>query len=150
MLRSNLCIQVKKWYIPPSRSQDIGIALYFTKLKYEVHSFASPCQAGNKVWENFCYWVEDSCILVVGLQVLEKPNGLVLQAANKIRSTQQDSNMSNLNLDLGLKGHDEYLESDGEDDEAGKSGLDWAQESHRKDRRLPVCLRDAIPFVDSP
>ncbi|KAG5551032.1 hypothetical protein RHGRI_009459 [Rhododendron griersonianum] len=47
-----------------------------------------------------------------------------IQAANKIRSTQQDSNMSNLNLDLGLKGHDEYLESDGEDDEAGKSGLD--------------------------
>ncbi|KAI8557543.1 hypothetical protein RHMOL_Rhmol04G0018700 [Rhododendron molle] len=47
-----------------------------------------------------------------------------IQAANKIRLTQQDSSMSNLNLDLGLKGHDEYLESDGEDDEAGKSGLD--------------------------
>ncbi|KAI8570996.1 hypothetical protein RHMOL_Rhmol01G0082300 [Rhododendron molle] len=36
-----------------------------------------------------------------------------LQAADKIRLTQQNLTMSNLNLDLGLKGHDEHLESDG-------------------------------------
>lgn len=47
-----------------------------------------------------------------------------IKAANKTRLTKPDSHMSNLNLDLGLKGHNGHQDSDGKNAKAGKSGLD--------------------------